>query len=101
VVVPFVVSAEAVVECTGSGVLRPFSLDVDATSQGGRFTTATLHWSTSSTPSQEKPMAVNGSTARLRVDNLTGTEVEWWIAGTASGGRRDRTNAVTVPNPCP
>ena len=99
-VVPFVVSAEAQVECTGSNVLRPFSLDVDATSRGGRFATATLHWSTSSTSTQERPMAVSGSTAQVKIENLTGPQVVWWVAGTASGGRRDRTNAVTLENPC-
>jgi hypothetical protein len=100
VVVPFVVSAQAQVECTGTGVLRPFSLNVDATSRGGRFATATLHWSTSSTSTQERPMAVSGTTAQVKIENLVGSAVVWWVEGTASGGRRDRSNAVTLENPC-
>ena len=99
--VPFVVSAHAAALCMGSGVLRPFRLEVDATSAGGRFMTATLHWSTSSTPAQDKPMVVSGSTAQIQVDSITGAdEVVWWVAGTASGGRSDRTDAVTLENPC-
>jgi RNA polymerase sigma factor (sigma-70 family) len=100
--VPFVVSAEGTVLCTtGTSVLRRFTLDVEATSRGGRFTTSTLHWSMPGTSASENAMAVSGSTAQLQVDELTGETITWWVAGTASGGRRDRTNAVTVANPCP
>jgi hypothetical protein len=96
------VSAEGEVECTtGTTVLRRFTLVVDATSQGGRFTSATLHWSTPVMPAEETVMAVDGPSARVEVEELRGAHVVWWVAGTASGGRSDRTNAETLQNPCP